>query len=126
MQINLTGKNIELTEAIKDYAEKKFTGLEKFYDKIVRAHIIVGKENQHHLKGDVFICECKLDLSGNDLFVSKTEQDLYKAIDKVHNHLEEELKKHKTTQREKDKKDKHVVRDNKEYKIEEQSSCCVI
>ncbi len=119
MQINITGKNIELTEAIKDYAEKKFTGLEKFYDKIVRAHIIVGKENHHHLKGEVFICECKLDLTGNDLFVSKTEQDLYKAIDKVHNHLEEELKKHKTLQREKSKNDKREVRNSKEYNIEE-------
>ncbi|MFA6423987.1 MAG: ribosome-associated translation inhibitor RaiA [Candidatus Magasanikbacteria bacterium] len=119
MQINITGKNIDLTEAIKDYVEKKISGLDKFYDKIVRAHVIVGKENQHHLKGNVFVCECKLDLPGNDLFVSKTEPDLYKAIDKVRDHLEEEIKKHKTTQREKDKKDKREVRENKEYKIEE-------
>lgn len=119
MQIITTGKNIDLTEAIKDYVDKKISSLEKFYDKITLAHVIVGIENHHHQKGDVFMCECKLNLTGEDLFISKTEQDLYKAIDKVRDHLEEELKKHKTTQREKDKKDKREVRDNKEYKIEE-------
>jgi len=119
IQINITGKNIDLTESIKEYVDKKIGSLEKFYDKITRAHVIVGIENHHHQKGDVFVCECKLDLSGDDLFISKTEPDLYKAIDKVRDHLEEELKKHKTTKREKDKKDKREVRDNKEYKLEE-------
>ncbi|MFA6547493.1 MAG: ribosome-associated translation inhibitor RaiA [Candidatus Magasanikbacteria bacterium] len=119
MQVNITGKNIDLTEAIKDYVEKKITSLEKFYDQILRAHIIIGKENQHHLKGDIFVCECKLNLAGTDLFISKNEPDLYKAIDKVRDHLEEELKKHKSTQREKDKKDKREVRAQKEYKIED-------
>ena len=30
MKINLLGKNIELTDALKDYAEKKVGDLEKF------------------------------------------------------------------------------------------------
>jgi len=32
MQINITGKGIELTEAIKINVNKKFDGLAKFYD----------------------------------------------------------------------------------------------
>ena len=119
MQINITGKNIDLTESLKDYVDKKLTSLEKFFDQILNAHVVIGKESHHHLKGDVFVCECKLNLTGDDLFISKTEQDLYKAIDKVHDHLAEELKKHKITLREKDKKDKREVRDSKEYKLEE-------
>jgi len=118
MQINITAKNFELTDAIKNYVEKKISGLDKFYDKIIRAKVIVGKENQHHLKGEVFLCECKLEVPGNDLFVVKTEKDLYKAIDKVKDHLENELTKFKVIQREKDKKNKRLVRDSKEYKIE--------
>jgi len=118
MQISITGKNIDLTEAIKNYVDKKIDGLEKFYDKIVRGQVVLGKENQHHIKGDVFFCECKLEVTGNDLFVIKNEADLYKAIDKVRDHLEAELKKYKITKREKDKKDKRKVRDNKEYKVE--------
>ena len=104
MQVIITGKGIELTEAIKDYVEGKISALDKFYDHIIRASVVVGVENHHHLKGDVFIAECKLEVPGNDVFASKNEKTLYKAVDKVRDYLEGELKKHKTKEREKDKK----------------------
>ena len=107
---------MELTEAIKDYVDKKIGSLDKFYDKILKADVKVGKESDHHLKGEVFICECKLDVPGVDLYASKNEKNLYKAIDKVRDYLEGELKKHKILQREKIKKDKREVRAGKEYK----------
>lgn len=118
MKIQITGKGIELTEAIKAYVDKKIGGLEKFYDKILKADVKVGKETDHHLKGQIFIAECKLDVPGVDLFASKNEKNLYKAIDKVRDYLEGEIKKHKVFAREKIKKDKRRVRAAKEYKIE--------
>lgn len=117
MQIKITGKGIDLTEAIQEYVEKKIGALDKFYDKIIRAQVVVGLENHHHLKGQIFICECRLEVPGNDLFASKNEKDLYKSVDRVRDYLEGELKKHKILKREKDKKDKRKVRENKEYKI---------
>jgi putative sigma-54 modulation protein len=117
MQVKITGKNIELTEAIQNYVEKKISGLEKFYDKIIRAQVVLGLETNHHLKGKIYFCECKLEVPGNDLFANKNEKDLYKAIDKIRDYLENELKKFKVTKKEKDKKDKREVRANKEYKI---------
>lgn len=117
MQVVITGKGIELTDAIKNYAEEKMLGLDKFYDKIIRANVVVGKENRHHQKGDVFTAECKLEVPGNDLFAGKKEETLYKAIDKIRDYLENELKKHKDKTREKEKKDKRQVRASKEYKI---------
>lgn len=105
-----------MTDAIKDYVEKKIGTLDKFYDRILKADVKVGKESDHHLKGEIFICECKLDVPGVDLFASKNEKNLYKAIDKVRDYLEGELKKHKILQREKIKKDKRQVRAGKEYK----------
>lgn len=116
MNIIITGKGMDLTEAIKTYIDKKIGGLEKFYDQILKADVKVGKESDHHLKGEVFICECRLDVPGVDLFASKNEKNLYKAIDKVRDYLEGELKKHKVLQREKIKKDKRLVRSEKEYK----------
>ena len=118
MQIKVNGRGIELTEAIRNYAEKKISGLNKFYDKIIRAVITVGVESHHHQKGQIFIAECKLEVPGNDLFASKSEKTLYKAIDKIRDYLEAELKKFKTKSREKEKKDKRRVRNNKEYTVE--------
>lgn len=117
MQVIINGKGMELTEAIKDYAVKKIESLEKFYDKIIRAHVTVGVESHHHLKGDVYIAECKLEVPGNDLFASKNEKTLYKAIDKIRDYLEHELKKHKTLREEKSKKARKLVREEKEYKV---------
>ena len=117
MQINITGKGIELTDAIKAYVEEKISGLDKFYDQILSAKVVVGVENHHHQKGNVFIAECKLDAPGKNLFAIKEEQTLYKAIDKIRDYLELELKKYKLKQRV-NSKDKKTNRDDKEYKIE--------
>lgn len=117
MQVIINGKGIDLTDAIKDYTEKKISGLDKFYDKIIRADVTVGVENHHHLKGKVFVCECKLEVPGKDLFASKSEKTLYKAIDKVRDYLEAELMKRKETSERKDKKDRRLVRGSKEYTV---------
>ncbi|MFA6486503.1 MAG: ribosome-associated translation inhibitor RaiA [Candidatus Magasanikbacteria bacterium] len=118
MQVIITGKGIELTDAIKDYAEKKISGLDKFMEGIIRAHVTVGVETHHHLKGEIFICECKLEIPGNDVFASKNEKTLYKAIDKVRDYLETELKKHKAKFHRNDRKDHREGRDVKEYQAE--------
>lgn len=117
MQIIITGKNIELTEAIKDYVDKKISGLDKFLAGIIRADVTVGVESHHHQKGDVFICECKLEIPGKDLFASKNEQTLYKAIDKVRDYLEIEIQKHKAAFSGKAKRGQKISRANKEYQL---------
>jgi len=118
MQITINGRGMELTDAIKDYVEKKISALDKFYDKIIRANITVGVESHHHQKGSIFVAECKLEVPGKDIFASKNEKTLYKAIDKIRDYLEGELKKHKTKERVKSKKDVRAVREEKEYKPE--------
>ena len=119
MQTQITGKGIELTSAIKDYASKKVVALNKFYNnKIIRADIVVGVESDHHMKGKKFFAECKLDVPGKNLFASKQEETLYKAIDKIRDYLELELNKHKSKQRVSEK-DKKIFRAQKEYKVED-------
>jgi ribosomal subunit interface protein len=45
--------------------------------------------------GDIYRAEVNMDVPGELLRVDKTEQDLYKAIDKVKDHLEMIIKKYK-------------------------------
>lgn len=116
MQVLITGKNIDLTDALKTYTQEKFGALEKFYDKIIRADVVLTKES-HQKKGDIFVCECKLEIPGNDAFVRKDEQNMYKAIDKVSDHLAEELKKHKNKTRTHREKTRGERREQKSYKI---------
>ena len=118
MQIQITGKSMDLTEATKDYVNKKMLALNKFYnDKIIRADVVLGVNSDHHNKGDKFFAECKLDVPGKNLFAIKEEDSLFKAIDKIRDYLELELKKYKMMQRVKSK-DKKTTRQTKEYQIE--------
>jgi putative sigma-54 modulation protein len=119
MQITTTGKGIELTEAIKDYVEKKLGALEKFFDRIERIEVTVGMESHHHAKGDIFFAEAKLLVPGNDLFVKEVNQTLYTAIDAIRDRLENDLKKHKITLAGNVKKQKAEGRAVKEYVPEE-------
>lgn len=75
-------------------------------------------ETNGQQKGEIFVAECKLEVPGKDLFASKNEITLYKAVDKVRDYLEAELKKHKVLTREKEKKARRAVRSSKEYQEE--------
>jgi ribosomal subunit interface protein len=90
MQLTIESKGLELTDAIRTYVEEKFGSLELFAD-IVKLDVDCGKESGHHRHGDVYVCEAHLFVAGKDFFVKKEEEDLYKAIDKVKDHLKEML-----------------------------------
>ncbi len=118
MKIVISGRGVELTEAIKDYVQKKFGGLEKFFACIARADVTIGMENHHHQKGEIFFAECKLAVPGNDVFDKKTAGSVYAAVDLLHDYLAAELKKHKAKLRGNEKKQKTARRNNKEYNPE--------
>jgi putative sigma-54 modulation protein len=101
MQINLLGKNMELTEAIKDYASKRVTNLEKLLSRIeqvggkVMANLEVGKSTNHHKSGDVFHVDCLIKIDGKEFYGSADKEDLYQAIDAVKDSLYNEINKNK-------------------------------
>jgi len=118
MKINITGKNMDLTSAIKDYVDKKIGGLNKYYDRIILADVSVGLTTTKQNKGRIYVAECKLSVPGKDIYASKVEEkDLYKAIDKIKDYLEAELKKHKAKLQDKQRTGRKETRDSKEYNI---------
>ena len=119
MQITITGRGIELTDAIKAYVAKKLGGLDKFFDGIVRAGVVVGMETHHHQKGDIFLAECKLEIPGRDIFIKEMAASEYAAVDLLKERLEKDLKKHKEKLRQDDSKNKETARQVKEYDPDE-------
>lgn len=117
MIITIHGTGMELTQAIRDYAEEKITSLEKFFDNIQRASIDMGMKSRHHQKGNIFYAEVNLSIPGHMLRVVKEEDDLYKAIDKVKDQLKIDLEKMKEKMREKNKEE---VRENKGYHLSDE------
>mgnify|MGYP001614127103 CR=1 FL=1 len=101
MQINLQGKNIELTGAIKDYVLKRVTNLGKLLFRIeagqgkVMVNFEVGKSTNHHKLGEVFHADCLIKIDGREFYGSADKEDLYEAIDAVKDSLYNEINKNK-------------------------------
>jgi putative sigma-54 modulation protein len=101
MQINLQGKNMELTEAIKDYVLKRVTNLEKLLTNIevergeARVDFEVVKTTNHHKAGDIFHASCKININGQKFFSENDNVDMYAAIDAVKETLFNEINKNK-------------------------------
>lgn len=115
MQIIISGRGVDLTDAVESYVQKKLNNLEKFLSNIIRANVALGKETRHHNKGEVFFAECRLEVPGNDLFARENAADLYTAIDFLQATLDREIKKYKVKVRGNIKKKKSIGRKNKEY-----------
>ncbi len=94
MNINIHFTGIDATDAIKKYVTEKVEGLTTFLEEITSANIDVGMRSQHHQKGKIYYAEFKLQIPGTPgLYVKKDAEDLYKAIDKVRDHMKVELEK---------------------------------
>ena len=100
MQINLTCKNIELTEAIQDYINKRVTNLEKLLSRIEEAKgkVTVKFElarSTNHNKGDVFHADSLINIDGKEFYAEADGQGLYEVIDEVKQSLYQEINKNK-------------------------------
>ena len=101
MKINFQAKNIEITDAIRDYAEKRVTNLGKLLSEIeerdgeVSVLFSVSKTTHHHKGGEVFHADCGVHIKGRKFYSSVNKQDLYEAIDEVKENLFREISKDK-------------------------------
>lgn len=80
MRTDVIGRNIDVTEAIRQHAESKTSKLEKFYDKIQLITVTLSKADRHK-HGD-FSVELVVDIEHHDDIVSRASHaDLYAAVD---------------------------------------------
>lgn len=90
MNIKVTGKDLEVTDAIKAYVEKKMERIEKYFDE--EFEVVATVKNEKTEK----IAEIRVIVKG-DLYKAVTaHKDLYAAIDKDIDILEGQIRKYKT------------------------------
>ena len=89
MQLTISGHQVELTEALKNYVTTKFQKLERHFDHISSAQVILTVEKQRQ------IAEATIHVSGADLHASAEQDDMYSAIDTLTDKLDRQILKHK-------------------------------
>lgn len=90
MLLKLVGKNMDLTESLKQKAESKFSKLDKYFSEEIegRAVFSTQKDNQ--------TVEVTIFLPGTILRAEETTPDMYASIDKALDILERQVRKYKT------------------------------
>ncbi len=89
MQLSVSGHHIDVTDALRNYVTGKFDRLERHYDHITNAHVVLVVEKLEHK------AEATVHTSGADLFADATSDDLYAAIDALIDKLDRQIVKHK-------------------------------
>ena len=92
MNIRIHGVQIEVTEAMKAYVEKRIEPLSKMVkDNATVCDIELARTTRHHQSGDIFKAEVNMVVEGEQMFATSEKSDLYEAIDDMRNELDRML-----------------------------------
>ncbi len=105
MQISITFKNIESSEAVKSHVQEKFERLDKLLDFQADAHIVLGGEKLRNSADIKLSCD-KLKIHARE----EAENNLYAVIDTLFDKVRLQITKNKDKQR------RHLSGDKKSIK----------
>jgi putative sigma-54 modulation protein len=90
MRIVVSGKNLIVTDALKDRVNKKLSKFEKFFGPNTDAHATLSVEKGRH------IFEVTIPFNGVILRAEEATDDMYMSIENVVEKLERQIRKQKT------------------------------
>lgn len=90
MNLKITGKNFEVTDALKEKVNKKLGKLDKFFRPGTEAQVTMSIQRNRH------ILEVTIATGGITLRAEVAGDDMYTCIDKARDILERQIRKNKT------------------------------
>ena len=71
LPLQITARNIDLPEAIKEEIREKVEKLDKFYGRIMRCRVVVEVPHRHHREGILFNVRIDMTVPGAELVVKR-------------------------------------------------------
>lgn len=90
MNLNYTGKNMDITDALRDVTDKKLARLDKYFQKDIQGNVTFSSEKNRK------IIEVTITLPGTIIRAEEATDDMYVSIDKAVDVLERQIRKYKT------------------------------
>ncbi|MCX7719957.1 MAG: ribosome-associated translation inhibitor RaiA [Dictyoglomus thermophilum] len=118
MQINYVSKNVNITDNLQQYAEKKLSRLSRFFDNIENIEVLFSEEDwkdgskRHRV-------EVTIKANGRIIKASEANQDFRTSIDLVVDKLETQLKRLKEKLVDKDRRAESIKEILAEKEVEE-------
>lgn len=89
MNLNISGHHMDMTDALRDYVTEKMARVERHFDHVIEADIVLKVEKQRRE------AEATLHVSGATLHAEAVENDMYAAIDAMVDRLDRQTCKYK-------------------------------
>lgn len=100
MKTSVTARHFDMSVKVRDHATDAMKGLEKYFERIVDAHIILSKEKER------WSADIVIGVPGETLTAVSEDEILFTAIDDAAAKAERQLKKYKAKiSHEKDRRD---------------------
>jgi putative sigma-54 modulation protein len=87
MNLNITGHHVDLTVPLRNYVLDKIKRVERHFDHLIDAHVILTVEKLRHK------AEATLHTRGANLHAEAVEDDMYAAIDQMMDKLDRQTLK---------------------------------
>ena len=92
MRISISGKNLEVSDYMRETAEKKLSKLSKFFPQDAEAQVSLAVEKNRH------IVEVTVPYEGRIVRAEETSGDMYASLDNVVYKLEKQVQRYRTRQ----------------------------
>jgi putative sigma-54 modulation protein len=89
MNLNVTGHQLAVTPAIREYVGTKLQRITHHFDQVIDVNVIMSVDKlQQRIEATVHV-------RGKDIFCESTAEDMYAAIDGLIDKLDRKILKHK-------------------------------
>src|SRR5579864_6641562 len=97
MQLSVTFRHMDATEALKEYAREKVERIHKYFPDPIKAHVVLACDRGYNHNADVIIT------LHNGLVIKgeETTEDMYSSIDLVMAKIERQVRRYKEKLRDK-------------------------
>ena len=92
MQIEISGHNVEITDALRAYVNEKMQRIERHFENLTSAHFVLKLEKLIHS------AEGTIHVGGrtNPIHAEADAEDMYAAIDELSDKLDRQVRRHKS------------------------------
>jgi ribosomal subunit interface protein len=98
INVEITGRNFEIDDKLREYVEAKFGGLEKYLPRRARANAfcaVVIADDPSGREDNRYVCDAVITVASGKMFSREGTVNAYAAVDIVEAKLKSQLKKYK-------------------------------
>src|SRR3546814_4366935 len=90
MNLSISGRHLEVTPAIREYALTKLSRISRHFDNVIDTQVMLSIEHLKHT------AEITMRVPGKDIHCAASDENLYSAIDLLSDKIDRQVIKYKT------------------------------